>query len=110
MNKNKLLIGTALVAFGVLTFTDALDDVWRFWPVLLIAVGIINEADALGRRTRDESGFVLIAVGVWLLAGSQRFLGLNYATALPIGIAVFGTGLIVHAMLEGTKENDREHC
>ena len=99
----KLVFGIVLLAVGVLAFVDAIDlweprELWRYWPVILIVLGVSQEIDVL-RTRRGDGGFVLIAIGVWMLAATQHFLGLDYASAFPLGIAVAGLGIILHALL-----------
>jgi hypothetical protein len=99
----KLVFGIVLLAVGVLAFVDAIDlwdprRLWRYWPVILIVLGVSREIDVL-RTRKGDGGFVLIAVGVWMLAATQHFLGLDYVSAFPIGIAVAGMGIILHALL-----------
>lgn len=111
VSAGRLVFGMVLVAIGALAFVDAIDlweprELWRWWPLFLIVIGLSNEYDTL-RTRRGEGGYVLIAVGVWLLAGSQEFLGLSYRTAFPLGIAVAGLGMILHALL-GVRSGDKE--
>jgi uncharacterized membrane protein HdeD (DUF308 family) len=101
---SKLAWGIVLLIVGILGFTDAIDlydvgHLWRYWPVILIVLGVVSEAEAL-RERRSSGGYMLIAVGVWFLAGAHHFLGLNHRSALPLGIAVAGLGLIVHAIVD----------
>lgn len=110
VSTSRLVFGIALFAVGVLAFVDAIDlwnprEIWRFWPVILIVLGVAKEVDVLQTR-KGDSGYVLIAIGVWMLAATQHFLGLDYASAFPIGIAVAGAGIILHALLgiDGKKE------
>jgi hypothetical protein len=103
VSAGKLVFGIVLVAVGVLAFADAIDvwdfrEIWRWWPVLLIVLGISKEIDTL-RARRGDQGYILIAIGIWMLAATQHFLGLDYASAFPIGVAVAGLGIIVHALL-----------
>ena len=98
-----------LVAVGIAGVMQA-HDVWRYWPLLLIFIGLGQEADAL-RTRRDSGGVFLIAVGVWMLCGSLRLFGLDYGDAFPIGVMVVGLGLVTHALLGITdkkKESSRE--
>lgn len=78
---------------------------------MLILVGGASEVDALRQRKSDGS-FILIAIGVWMLAATQRFLGLRYGSAMPLAIAIVGLGLMVHALVDvpTKKENDHDHC
>lgn len=110
ISAGKLVFGLLLVAVGVLAFVDAIDlwnarALWRYWPVFLIVLGVSNEIDTL-RTRKGDGGYVLIAVGVWLLAGGQEFLGLDYGSAFPLGVAIAGMGVVLHALVgvDGTKE------
>jgi hypothetical protein len=113
----KLAWGIAMLVVGILAFTDAIDmfdirDVWRFWPLLLIFIGLSSEIDSLRQRT-NGGGYLVVAVGVWMLAGNHDLLGLNHRTAFPLGIAVAGLGVILHALVDAPtmvrkeKSNDR---
>jgi cell wall-active antibiotic response 4TMS protein YvqF len=111
---SKLAWGLLLLVVGAVSFTDGIDlwnprEIWRFWPLALIAVGIAGEVDALRLRKSDGS-YIILAIGVWQLAATQRFLGLHYGSAMPLGIAVVGLGLILHALIDipAPKENDRD--
>jgi len=109
----RIVFGLALLAGGILAFLDSIDlweprDLWQYWPVLLIVVGVANEIDALRKRT-SGCGSVMIGIGVWMLAGSQHFLGLSYRTAFPLGVIVVGLGLILHAILDIPKAKEHRH-
>lgn len=100
----KLALGIALVLVGILSFTNYMDlvdlrEVWRFWPVLLIFIGVSSEVDAL-RQRKEGGGYILAAIGVWMLVANHRFFGLNHRTAFPLGIAVVGLGVILHALVD----------
>lgn len=102
LSMGKLAVGIGLLAIGILGFTDAIDiweprELWRYWPLILIFIGVANEADTLVRR-RGSGGFVLIAVGTWLLIGNNEYFGLDHGSAIPVAIAIVGLGLIIHAL------------
>lgn len=106
----KLAVGIGLLAFGVLGFTDAIDlwepdELWHFWPLILIFIGVANEIDTLQRR-RGSGGYVLIAIGTWLLVGNNEYLGLDHGSAIPLGVAIVGLGLITHALF-GVQKADK---
>ena len=110
VSAGKLALGIVLVAVGTLAFVDWTDlwnprELWRFWPVFLIVLGVSAEIDALRTRNGD-GGYILIAIGVWLLAATHEFMGLDYVSAFPLGIAVAGMGIILHALMgvDGKKE------
>ena len=115
ISAGKLVFGIALLAVGILLFVDAIDlweprEIWRLWPVFLIVIGIGSEIDTL-RTRKGDGGFVLIAIGVWMLAGSLELFDLSYRSAFPLGVVVFGLGLITHALLgvQKKEKNDESH-
>lgn len=100
----KLAVGIVLLLVGVLSFTDYMEmvdlrEIWRFWPVLLIFIGVSSEIDSLRQRKRG-GGHIMIAVGVWMLVANHHFFGLTHRTAFPLGIAVVGLGIILHALVD----------
>jgi hypothetical protein len=67
--------------------------------ILLIALGLSHEIDAI-RHRRRQSGYILLAVGVWMLIGTQHFFDLSVRSAFPIGIVVVGLGVLLHALID----------
>ena len=111
----KLAIGLVLLAAGAAMFFDAIDVweiglLWRYWPLILIAIGAAKAFEAFRRRQGDGSYF-LLGAGLWMLAGSFDLFGLTYSSALPVGIIVVGFGAVVHAIIDvppAAKENGNE--
>lgn len=104
MNAGKLTLGLVLVTVGILASLDSLDiwnagRIWEYWPIILIALGLSHEVDAIHNRRRD-GGYVLLAVGIWMLFGTQHFFGLSIRSAFPIGIVVVGLGMLLHAVID----------
>jgi FtsH-binding integral membrane protein len=100
----KLALGIALLLVGVLSLTDYLEmfdlrEIWRFWPLLLIFIGVASEVDSL-RQRKSGGGHIIAAVGVWMLVANHHFFGLSHRTAFPLGIAVVGLGVILHALID----------
>ncbi len=109
----KLALGVVLLVVGVLSFTDYMDlvdlrEIWRFWPVLLIFIGISSEVDSL-RQRKTGGGHILAAIGVWMLVANHRFFGLNHRTAFPLAIAVVGLGVILHALVDAPVSAKKEN-
>jgi hypothetical protein len=111
----KLAVGIVLLLVGLLSFTDYMElfdlrEIWRFWPVFLIFIGVSSEIDSLRQRT-GGGGYIVAAIGVWMLVANHHFFGLNHRTAFPLGIAVVGLGVILHALVDAPvpvkKENDK---
>jgi hypothetical protein len=110
----KLALGIALLLVGILSFTDYLDlvdmrHVWRYWPLLLIFIGVSSEVDALSQR-QSSGGYIVAAIGVWFLAANQHLFGLSHHSAMPLGIAVVGLGMILHAIVDlPSAKKERRH-
>jgi len=111
----KLVVGIVLLSLGVAMLLDRIDawefgTLWRYWPLILIAIGLANAYEAFRRRQGDGSYF-LLGAGLWMLAGSFHLFGLTYSSAFPIGIIVVGLGAVVHAIIDvppAAKENGNE--
>jgi hypothetical protein len=112
---SKLVFGIFLVVGGVAAFLGSI-DVWhvhhiaRFWPLILIAIGVANEIEAI-RDRRGDGGYILIAIGVWMLVGSLHLFDLSFGEAMPIGIAIAGLGIVFHALFDrpSTKGKENDH-
>jgi len=113
ISAEKLIIGFALIAVGVAGFVDAIDlldfgNLWRYWPLTFIVVGLANEVEAL-RKRKEGGGWVMIAIGVWMLAGTRRIFGLTFGTAFPISIVIAGFFLVLHALIDKPVEKKEEN-
>ncbi|HWW59923.1 MAG TPA: DUF5668 domain-containing protein [Thermoanaerobaculia bacterium] len=109
----KLALGLVLLLIGGLKFLDNIDlfnarPLWHWWPLLLIVLGGASELDAI-RKRRGDGGIVLLALGVWMLLGTQELFGLTYRTAFPIGIVVVGLGIILHAVIDVPRKQLEEN-
>lgn len=112
-NNKKLAFGLVLLLVGGLKFLDNIDvldprPLWHFWPVLLIVFGAASEFDAI-RKRRGDGGIVLLAIGVWMLLGSEELFGLTYRTAFPVGIIIAGAGIILHAVIDVPRQQLKEN-
>ena len=109
----KLAVGIVLLLVGLLSFTDYMElfdlrEIWRFWPVFLIFIGVSSEIDSLRQRT-SGGGYIVAAIGVWMLVANHHFFGLNHRTAFPLGIAVVGLGVILHALVDAPAPVKKEN-
>ena len=111
----KLVIGLVLLVVGVATFLETADlwdsgSLWSYWPLILVAIGVANETDAIRRRKSDGS-FIMLGIGVWLFAGSFGLFGLSYYEAMPLAIVVAGLGVLLHAVIDipGAQEKENNH-
>ena len=108
----KLVFGLILFAAGVLTFLEVVGlwdsgPLWSYWPLILIAIGLANEIDAI-RNRKDDGSMILLGVGVWMLFGSRNLFGLSYGEAMPVGIIVVGLGILVHAIIDVPRKAEKK--
>ncbi len=100
----KLAWGVVLLVIGTLIFFDTIDlfesrPFWSYWPLLTIFIGAAGEYDALRTRKSDGS-YIVLGIGVWMLAGSLELFGLSYRTGFPLAVIVAGLGVILHAIVD----------
>jgi hypothetical protein len=67
-------------------------DIWRFWPVILIAAGLAKMVDSPYNNGRLVGG-VLIGVGGLFLADTLGFLNLSWREFWPL--VLIGAGLLM---------------
>jgi hypothetical protein len=113
ISAQKLGFGVLLVIVGGLIFVDAIDvwdfrNLWRhYWPMVLLFIGLMMEIDSLRTRTNAGGGY-LLALGVWFQVAALRLFGLNYRSAFPLAIVVFGLLMIIHAIVDLPEEKAKE--
>jgi hypothetical protein len=92
--------GTILIAVGTIFLLDKflVAEIWQYWPLILIAIGVANLFDGEKRGW----GFTLIAVGTWLLIATLRLFGLNYGNSWPILLILIGTAIILDGAFGGS--------
>lgn len=101
----RLVLGLALIFFGVIYTLDRLDlvnadDIARFWPVFLVVAGIAKlfwPGGAGGRFT----GVLLILVGSWLLAWEVGYVDYSPWDYWPVILVLIGLRFLAQG-LRGT--------
>ena len=97
------IVGAVVCLVGVLLLLDHLniisvDHLWRFWPLILIAVGAAHMAEP-GRR---PWGAVVLLVGTLFLLNSLNILRFNWAELWPLAIIIAG-GMMIWNSLEAQR-------
>ena len=98
-----LVIGLVLVAVGVVFLLDNFDIIYigepvtHFWPVIVIALGLVRfvQADNSSERRR---GFFWAFIGFWLLVSVLHMFGLNFHNSWPILLIGLGINSIWKAV------------
>lgn len=94
--------GLAVLAVGIIFILQNLDlihigTIWRYWPLVLIAVGLGKIIDP---KSESGVGLVEVVAGLTFLAINFRLLGLNYRNAWPLVIVFVGLSIVVKSLTE----------
>ncbi len=93
----RMVIGVILVGLGVVFICMNLGllesvPVVRFWPVILIFIGLAKFFPGSSRGEWWE-GVWLFLLGLWFLSVSMRWLGMTYGNSWPIVVIIWGVYL-----------------
>ncbi len=91
-----------LIAVGVLLFLDNIglfhfSDIWRFWPVAFIALGVAKLTDSRGIGSQ-------VWAAMWVVIGSAFLLDnlglwhMRWNVIWPLGLVAFGIMTLVNAL------------
>ena len=99
-----LLWGVIITLIGVALLLDHLgvinvDHIWRFWPLILVFVGIAH----LSERQHRLWGIILVVAGFLLQLNQLGFAHFTWAVMWPILLIAVGV-LIMWGSLEGPKK------
>jgi hypothetical protein len=98
----QLLAGAALLLAGLAAFLANLDlfelgAAWRYWPLVLIAVGINKVIQPADKKNRDD-GIWISTIGAWLLVSNLKLFGLGYSKSWPLLILAIGISIVWSAL------------
>jgi len=93
----RVIPALVLIAIGAIFFLSNLhiiylQDIWRFWPLILIAVGLAKLVDAADGGNIVAGGLLLAAGGLFL-ANNFGYLYLTWQTFWPL--ILIGVGLLM---------------
>lgn len=94
-SRARILPGLLLVIIGTVILLDhmgilSLNHVWKFWPVLVIVVGLQRFLESCNRGI----GVVLMAMGTLFLLSNLGYLRLSAADFWPIVLIAIGLALM----------------
>jgi len=103
-----LLAGAALLLenFGV----TEIGPLWRFWPLILIGLGIARISNAASRR-EEGAGIWLLLLGIWFTISIFHVGGLTFGDTWPAIFIALGVSMIWKS-LPGvpTMHQEKEHA
>ncbi len=93
-----IFIGSFLVLAGgalLLENFDLIDigSVWRFWPLILVGLGIARMREAASRREQG-AGLWLLLLGLWLTVSILNIGGLTFSDTWPAIIIAAGLSML----------------
>lgn len=93
-----VIVGGGLILLGVLLLLPALgypgvDISWRWWPGILIAVGLAQFVEAPSIKKRGEAVWTIF-IGSWLLISFLHLWGLDFGTSWPMLLVGVGIGMV----------------
>jgi predicted membrane protein len=102
-NASRLFAGLVVFALGILALLGnfgilRVHDLWRFWPLVLIALGLgkmLRPGSGMSLLTPGRfGGIVLFVLGLWLLLENLEVWPYNIATLWPLFVVLVGAWLV----------------
>ena len=107
-------VGFFLLAIGIALLLDKFDifyigDVWRFWPIIFIAIGLGHLLDAQGVREYRKACWWLF-MGSWFLISELHMFGLSYHNSWPILLIGMGINILWKSAYPSHFTFAKDHC
>jgi NADH:ubiquinone oxidoreductase subunit 5 (subunit L)/multisubunit Na+/H+ antiporter MnhA subunit len=102
----QVVVGVLFMAVGALLMLENFDllavgELWRYWPLVLITMGVANVVEGPLRRRQD--GFWMMMVGTWLLLNMLEIL--QWQDSWPLMIVIVGVNMVLRA-ITGVDQRD----
>jgi hypothetical protein len=100
--RSRFIWGIILLVCGAFALAVNLGlsrDVWEYWPVLLLAIGVVQMLWPGTARER-LGGFTLIGVGIYGFVSMFEIFGLHFGTAWPILLVFLGIRIVLGGLFE----------
>ena len=106
-NAPRLFFGLVVIALGVVALLDQMgivpiDNIWRFWPLFLIALGFARLLRPRGSPGRFV-GVLFLVVGTWFLLQNLGLWPYDLFDFWPLLVVLIGARLVWGAMSRGPK-------
>lgn len=109
--RSQTMVGVSLIVLGTVFFLDQMDivrmqDVWQYWPLMLVAGGLIRVIDPASPRD-VASGCWTMLIGLWLYANFEGWYGINFGNSWPVLLIGWGITMLLrpifHQRLAGSQ-------
>ena len=102
--RKQLLWGLLLVGLGTAFFLDRtdileLDELWHYWPLLMVVIGL-NKMIGYPTARDFTSGLWTMFIGLWLFAIFEGVYGLTFRNGWPFLVIAWGVKLIVEPFIK----------
>lgn len=95
----QLFLGLMILAVGVVLTLDNLgilyaDEILRYWPAGLIAIGALKMWQARAGRGGGSAGLIIAVAGTWLLLDVMGFVRVDLRDAWPLVLVFAGVAIV----------------
>jgi len=102
--RKQLVWGLVLVGLGAAVYLDSvdlveIDELWHYWPLLLVAVGV-NKMIGYPTARDFTSGLWTMFIGLWLFAIFEGLYGLTFGNGWPFLIIAWGVRMILEPFIQ----------
>lgn len=106
--RSQTMAGASLIILGTVFFLDQMDivamqDVWQYWPLMLVVGGLIRMLDA--ETPRDVStGCWTMLIGAWLFVNFEGWYGITFRNSWPFVLIAWGVSLLLRPVFQMRRE------
>jgi len=111
---SQLLWGALLLIFGTMLLLDnmavvELGSIWRYWPFLIVAVGVGKFLQA-EKPSERRDGAWWIFIGLWLYVSIFEVFGFGFRESWPFLIIAWGVGIVWKSFGEYRASSKKEQA
>jgi hypothetical protein len=111
---SQLGAGIFLLIIGIILLLDNFNildvgSVWKFWPAIIIAIGLWKLLDAQVAREYQKA-FSMLFIGSWLFISELHIFGLSYGNSWPILLIGIGISMLWKSFYSDHLRIAKDHC
>jgi hypothetical protein len=111
---SQLGVGIFLLIIGIILLLDNFDllhvgSIWRYWPAIIIAIGLGKLLDAQLVREYQKACWMLF-LGSWLFISELHVFGMSYGNSWPILLIGIGVGMLWKSFYPDHMRIAKDHC